>query len=262
MSNPLYDNLFGKYIGAKTSFIETSDGRIITHGGFVAMAARLANVFKSMGLKKGDRLAIQVEKSVTALCIYAACVQSGIVFLPLNTGYTANEIEYFIKDSGSKLLVCDDEKLSEISLKLQDIEIELLTLNEDETGTIVELAKKQKNIFETVKVNENDLAAFLYTSGTTGRSKGAMLTQDNLLSNAKTLVDYWQFNNKDTLLHALPIFHTHGLFVAINVCLISGSKIILVPRFNLDELIYNIPKATVLMGVPTFYTRLLSNDSI
>ena len=121
------------------------------------MAARLANVFKSMGLKKGDRIAIQVEKSVTALCIYAACVQSGIVFLPLNTGYTSNEIEYFIKDSGSKFLVCDEEKLSEISLKLQDIEIELLTLNEDETGTIVELAKKQKNIFETVKVNKNDL---------------------------------------------------------------------------------------------------------
>jgi len=151
MSNPLYDNLFGKYIGAKTSFIETSDGRIITHGGFVAMAARLANVFKSMGLKKGDRLAIQVEKSVTALCIYAACVQSGIVFLPLNTGYTANEIEYFIKDSGSKLLVCDDEKLSEISLKLQDIEIELLTLNENETGSIVELAKEQKIYFKQSK---------------------------------------------------------------------------------------------------------------
>ena len=261
MSNPLYDNLFGKYLDARTSFIETSDGNVITHGGFVAMAARLANVFKSMGLKKGDRIAIQVEKSVTALCIYAACVQSGIVFLPLNTGYTSNEIEYFIKDSGSKLLVCDDKKLSEISLKLQDIEIELLTLNEDETGSIVELAKEQKNIFETVEANEDDLAAFLYTSGTTGRSKGAMLTQNNLLSNAKTLVDYWQFNNKDTLLHALPIFHTHGLFVAINVCLIAGSKIILVPRFNSDELINNIPKATVLMGVPTFYTRLLSNDS-
>jgi len=100
MSNPLYDNLFGKYIGAKTSFIETSDGKVITHGGFVAMAARFANVFKSMGLKKGDRIAIQVEKSVKALCIYAACVQSGIIFLPLNTGYTANEIDYFIKDSG------------------------------------------------------------------------------------------------------------------------------------------------------------------
>ena len=108
---------------------------------------------------------------------------------------------------------------------------------------------------------KDDLAAFLYTSGTTGRSKGAMLTQNNLLSNAKTLVDYWQFNNKDTLLHALPIFHTHGLFVAINVCLISGSKIILMPRFNVDELIHNIPKATVLMGVPTFYTRLLSKDT-
>ena len=188
---------------------------------------------------------------MTALCIYAACVQSGIIFLPLNTGYTSNEIKYFIKDSGSKLLVCDDEKLSEIKITLQDTEIELLTLNEDETGSIVELAKEQKNKFETVKTTKNDLAAFLYTSGTTGRSKGAMLTQNNLLSNAKTLVDYWQFDNKDTLLHALPIFHTHGLFVAINVSLISGSKIILMPRFNVDELINNIPKATVLMGVPT-----------
>jgi malonyl-CoA/methylmalonyl-CoA synthetase len=261
MSNPLYDTLFGGYIGSDTPFIETIDGKITTHGNFVAIASRLANAFHALGLKKGDRVAIQAEKSVTSLCVYAACIQSGVIFLPLNTGYTTAEVGYFIDDSGAKLFICDEKKVDDMKPILEKFGVTLKTLNADGTGSITDLAKQQKNSFSPVDTNGDDLAAFLYTSGTTGKSKGAMLTQNNLLSNSKTLTKYWKFNDQDVLLHALPIFHTHGLFVAVNVSLMSGCKIILMPRFDVSQILDNMPKATVLMGVPTFYTRLLSETA-
>lgn len=257
MTNHLYDALFGKYLDAKTTFI-TTDDKIVTHGGFVAMASRVANAITSLGLTKGDRVAVQVEKTTEALCIYAACTQAGLVFLPLNTAYTAKEVSYFVEDSGAKLFVCDGTKESEMELVAKAAGAKLETLNMDGTGSLIELAKAQSNTFKTVDASPDDLAAFLYTSGTTGRSKGAMLTQDNLLSNAKTLVDFWQFTNKDILLHALPIFHTHGLFVAINVALISGTSIIMVPKFSAQDILEKFENATCMMGVPTFYTRLLA----
>lgn len=258
MSNHLYDALFEKYAGADTTFITTIEGRVITHGGFVAMAARMANAISNLGLKKGDRVAVQVEKSTEALCIYAACVQAGLVFLPLNTAYTASEVRYFVEDSGAKLFVCDGAKKTEMQIVADKAGAKLETLNIDGSGSLVELAKAQPNIFETTNVGPNELAAFLYTSGTTGRSKGAMLSQDNLLSNANTLVDYWMFSEKDVLLHALPIFHTHGLFVAINVALISGTSLIMMSKFNPHDVLDHIGDATCMMGVPTFYTRLLA----
>lgn len=258
MSNHLYDALFGKYSNAKSTFITTVEGRVITHGGFVAMAARIANAISSLGLQKGDRVAVQVEKSVEALCIYAACTQAGFVFLPLNTAYTSNEVSYFVEDSGARLFVCDSNKKENMEIVATKAGAKLETLNMNGTGSLVELAKTQANVFETVSTSPDDLAAFLYTSGTTGRSKGAMLSQDNLLSNAKTLVDYWQFSDKDVLLHALPIFHTHGLFVAINVALISGTSIIMMNKFSAPDVLENIGDATCMMGVPTFYTRLLA----
>ncbi len=261
MTNPLYDTLFGKYVDAKTTFIKTTDGKVITHGDFVAMAARLANALISLGLKKGDRVAVQVEKSVESLCIYAACAQAGLVFLPLNTAYTANEVSYFVEDSGAKIFVCDGRKEVALKAVAQKVGAKLETLNEDGSGTLTELAKTQASIFQTIETSGDDLAAFLYTSGTTGKSKGAMLTQNNLLSNAITLADYWQFTDSDVLLHALPIFHTHGLFVAINVALVSGATMIMMPKFNAQVVLDNIPNVTALMGVPTFYTRLLAEPS-
>jgi len=258
MTNPLYDTLFGKYSDAKTTFIKTTDGKIITHGGFMAMAARLANALTNLGLTKGDRVAVQVEKSVESICVYAACAQAGLVFLPLNTAYTANEVSYFVEDSGAKVFICDGCKEDALKPIAHRAGAKLETLNEDGSGSLVELAKMQANTFQTVETSGDDLAAFLYTSGTTGRSKGAMLTQNNLLSNAITLSGYWQFTDKDILLHALPIFHTHGLFVAINVSLVSGASMIMMPKFDAKTVLDNIPNATALMGVPTFYTRLLS----
>lgn len=261
MINPLYDTLFGKYADAETTFIKTTDGKVTTHGDFVAIAARLANAFTSIGLSKGDRVAVQVEKSVESLCIYAACAQAGLVFLPLNTAYTANEVSYFVEDSGAKVFVCDGQKEDVLKPIAQKAGAKLETLNADGSGSLIELAKTQANTFRTVETSDDDLAAFLYTSGTTGRSKGAMLTQNNLLSNAITLADYWKFSDNDVLLHALPIFHTHGLFVAINVALVSGASMVMMPKFDVQAVLDNIPNATALMGVPTFYTRLLSEPS-
>ncbi|MGB0848382.1 MAG: malonate--CoA ligase [Thiolinea sp.] len=259
MANVLFDGLFNRYSGQDSIFITTTDGTITTHGAFLAQAARYANALKASGLEQGDRVAMQVEKSVESIAVYAACVQSGLVFLPLNTAYTPDELSYFINDSGAGVFVCDGSKEAALTGIAQEAGALLMTLNADGSGSLSDLANTQSDQFATVDAKDEDLAALLYTSGTTGRSKGAMLTQHNLLSNAKVLAEHWQFSEQDVLLHALPIFHTHGLFVAINVSLVSGASMIMMPVFQLDTIIENIPQATSLMGVPTFYTRLLSD---
>lgn len=259
MTNPLYDTLFGRHIGKTTPFLHLPDGSTVTHDAFLGMAARYAHVFQDAGIKPGDRLAVQVEKSPQALAIYAACVQSGIVFLPLNIAYTAAEVSYFVEDSGAKMLICSSASQPSMAPLAQSAGARLATLDANGDGTLSTQANIMPADFPTVARKPDDLAAFLYTSGTTGRSKGAMLSQQNLLSNAETLVDFWQFTDQDVLLHALPIFHTHGLFVATNVTLIAGGSMIFMAKFNQDQVIENLPRATCMMGVPTFYTRLLDD---
>ncbi|NIZ63152.1 malonyl-CoA synthase [Sedimentitalea sp. CY04] len=259
MTNPLYDTLFGRYAGKATPFLRLPDGSTLTHDAFLIIAARYAHVFRDAGVAPGDRLAVQVEKSPQALAIYAACVQAGIVFLPLNTAYTASEVSYFVENSGAKLLVCDGGNMAALSPVAQSANAQLETLDANGSGSLATKAAAKPDSFPTVARSLDDLAAFLYTSGTTGRSKGAMLSQQNLLSNAETLVDYWKFTDSDVLLHALPIFHTHGLFVASNVTLLAGGSMIFMPKFDLDQVIGHLPQATTMMGVPTFYTRLLSD---
>ena len=254
MANPLYDALFGCHANNAETFLILPDGQEMSYRAFVAQAAGFAQAITDLGLVAGDRLAIQVEKSPQALALIAVCIQAGVVFLPLNTGYTVDELRYFIENSGAKLVVCDAAKSGQI----ETIGVPVATLNADGTGSLSEQAKDIDH-FETVARSGSDLAAFLYTSGTTGRSKGAMLSQDNLLSNAQTLVQEWRFDGSDVLLHGLPIFHTHGLFVATNVMLLVGGKMIFMPKFDLDQMIDLMPKATSLMGVPTFYTRLLGD---
>ena len=259
MANPLYDTLFGRHAGKSTPFLRLVDGRLITHGDFLGRAARFANALTGLGLKPGDRLAAQIDKSPDALALYAACAQAGLVFLPLNTAYTANETSYFIENSGAALFVCQGKRQTEMAAVAEAAGAQLQTLNSDGSGSLEALVEAQEDNFVTVSRNADDLAAFLYTSGTTGRSKGAMLTQANLLSNAQTLAETWRFTDKDVLLHALPIFHTHGLFVAINVTLAAGGSMVFMPTFDLDVLIANMGQATTMMGVPTFYTRLLDD---
>ncbi len=259
MANPLYDRLLASHAGKTTPFLYLQDGQEVTFDGFLKQAARFAHALTNAGLVPGDRLVAQVQKSPEALALYAACVQAGIVFLPLNTAYTVSELTYFIDDSGAAMIVADASSEAAIAPIAASLKAHFETLNADGTGSLPDQAKTMSATFPTVDRAADDLAALLYTSGTTGRSKGAMLTQTNLLSNADVLVDYWQFSADDVLLHALPIFHTHGLFVATNVMLAVGGSMIFLPKFDLDALIDSLPRATAMMGVPTFYTRLLDD---
>ena len=259
MANHLYDALFGIHLGKDTPFLILPDDRVITHAEFLAKAAQYAHQITAYGLVAGDRLAVQIGKSANALAVYAACVQAGVIFLPLNTAYTGAEVEYFIDNSGAKLVLCDGEKQADIAAICDRLHARLDIMNADGSGSFDDAARHHPTEFDMVDRAPNDLAAFLYTSGTTGRSKGAMLSHENLLSNSQVLVDHWRFGADDVLLHALPIFHTHGLFVATNVCLLAGCAMRFYAGFDRDLIIRDIPKATSLMGVPTFYTRLLDD---
>lgn len=259
MPNALYDALFEPHRGSDRPFLISPDGGAITYDDFIRTTARFANAIVSCGVKPGDRVAVQVPKSANALSLYAACVQSGAIFLPLNTAYTPSEVEYFVGNAEPKLVVCDPASKDALAAIVSAAGAELETLGADGGGSLTERAAGQDDSFTTVDRGPDDLAAFLYTSGTTGRSKGAMLTQDNLLSNAKSLVEAWRFTADDVLLHALPIFHTHGLFVACNTLALAGGSMIWLPGFQIDAVIANLPKATSMMGVPTFYTRLLDD---
>ncbi len=263
MANPLYDALFAIHENKQNSFIiDPLSGTSLSYGHFVKQTAQFANVISDAGLVPGDRLIAQVGKSVSALALYAGAVRSGVVYLPLNTAYTTTEVEYFLQDSGARLLVCDTVSEAGLTPICKDHNAAVSTLSTDgKTGTLIDLVNNASDSFKTVDRSADDLAALLYTSGTTGRSKGAMLTQNNLLSNAQALHKLWQFCDKDVLLHALPVFHTHGLFVATHVCLLAGAQLIFEPSFDTDRIIKLMPHATSFMGVPTFYTRLLDQKN-
>ncbi|MCA8883104.1 MAG: malonyl-CoA synthase [Rhodobacteraceae bacterium] len=258
MANHLYDALFGKHRGNTAPFLILPDGAQITYDAFLRQAAQFAHALGAAGIACGDRVAVQVDKCPEMIALFAACAQTGAIFLPLNTAYTAAEVAYFVENSGAKLFVCAPGRAEELADMATTCGARLETLGAGQ-GTFLALSDGQPEVFDTVARGPDDLAGFLYTSGTTGRSKGAMLTQDNLLSNARTLVDHWQFTDRDVLLHALPIFHTHGLFVATNVILLAGASMIFLPKLDADQLIAWMPKATSMMGVPTFYTRLLDD---
>jgi malonyl-CoA/methylmalonyl-CoA synthetase len=259
MNNPLYDKLFGVHSENDDTFLYLLDGQIITYRQFLAKTRKIANTFIEIGLQPGDCVAIQVKKSPEMLNIYAACAQAGLVFLPLNPSYTVDEVIYFIEDSEARLIICDEKNREALAVICQRLRLKIETLNSNSTGSIIDKASSSIENFNTVTRSKDDLAALLYTSGTTGKSKGAMLTQTNLLSNGNTLIGEWEFNKDDILLHALPLFHTHGLFVATNVVLAAGASMIFLPQFDLDNIIDELPKASAMMGVPTFYTRLLDD---
>ncbi len=262
MANILFDALFKPHRQSTKTFLILPDDSELSYGQFLEMAAQFAHVIRESGVAIGDRVAVQVAKSAEALAIYAACVQSGTVFLPLNTAYTASEVKYFVEDAGAKLVICDTKNETALKSICDDCKATQLTLNADSTGTLIDAAKTKSTSFDPVERGADDLAAFLYTSGTTGRSKGAMLSQDNLLSNAESLLNYWQFSDQDVLLHALPIFHTHGLFVASNVTLLAGASMIFLPALDMDQMFKFMPRSTTMMGVPTFYTRLLADKRL
>ena len=207
----------------------------------------LASLLQQKGIKKGDRLVVQVEKSAENLALYLASLRMGAVYVPLNTAYTDRELDYFIEDSEPTLFVGKDSRSDVVSL----------TLDEHGKGSLMDSIDDASVVPDVVDLDDSDLASILYTSGTTGRSKGAMLTHGNLHSNAVALIDCWGWRKDDVLLHALPIFHVHGLFIASHCALLNGTPMIFLPKFEVHEVFERLPDCTVLMGVPTFYTRLL-----
>ena len=257
MASYLFDQFLAKVPGPKSIFIRTSDGRIMSYGDLLALSARLAHVLVALGVKPGDRVAVQTEKSPEVIALYLACLRAGAVYLPLNTAYTKAELDYFIGDAEPALFVCAPGKEATVT------GVATATLGTDgAAGTLLERAKDMPPNFDDVVRGPDDLAAILYTSGTTGRSKGAMLSHANLASNAQALVKAWHFSPRDVLLHALPIYHIHGLFVATNVTLMAGAAMIFLPKLDLDEMFRLLPEASVMMGVPTFYTRLLADPRL
>ncbi|WP_119301359.1 malonate--CoA ligase [Dongia deserti] len=262
MTNHLFDQFRKQMPGASARFLELPDGAIVTYGDMLARSAHLANALAARGVRPGDRVAVQVEKCPGALMLYLACVRAGAIFLPLNTAYTLAELDYFFSDAEPQLVICDPGREGEISRIANKVGAAVDTLAGGGEGSLNEIANLSDPTFTDIDRGPDDLAAILYTSGTTGRSKGAMLSHENLASNARVLTDVWRFTAADVLLHALPIFHTHGLFVATNVTLVTGSAMLFLPRFDADEMLRLMPRATCMMGVPTFYARLLQHPRL
>ncbi len=262
MPNPLFDALFAPLTCRTTSLLILQDGNEISGANFAVMLARAANALRAVGVQPGDRVAVQIAKSPQALAVYGATTAIGAVFLPLNPAYTAGELDYFLSNATPLVFICDPTRADGLASIAATHGARMLTMDGAGCGTLPELMAQQPGSFSTTARASNDLAAILYTSGTTGRSKGAMLTHANLLSNAQTLARLWRFSEDDTLLHALPIFHTHGLFVASNIALLTGGKMIFLPSFDAETVLRLLPQATVMMGVPTFYTRLLDSPDL
>jgi len=259
------DNLYQLFASCfprdrSTVFMETMSGERFTYADVEAMSALYAGLLVDLGVEPGDRVAVQVEKSPEAVVLYLATLRVGGAFLPLNTAYTAAEMAYFLNDSRPRVVVCRPADEDRIAPLARDAgAAHTLTLDADGSGSFADRTAEATPVKQTVERSKRDLAAILYTSGTTGRSKGAMLTVENLWSNADTLCRAWGFTRNDVLLHALPIFHAHGLFVAINCVLVSGSRMLFLPKFEVGAVLAALPRCTVMMGVPTFYTRLLAS---
>ena len=243
--------------------VETDNGLGYSWRDLERATAMLANLLDSLQLPAGARIAVQVEKSVEAMLLYLATLRAGYVFLPLNTAYQSAEIEYFIGDAEPSVVVCSAGNfgwISKIAFKAGTQHV--FTLGDDRSGSLLDRAAHQSDRHEAAARSPDDLAAILYTSGTTGRSKGAMLTHGNLLSNARVLKDCWGWQRGDVLIHALPIFHVHGLFVALHGALLNGSKMIWLAKFDPRLVIAKMAEATVFMGVPTLYVRMLAEPSL
>ena len=263
MTNHLFELTRSRLPAFDKMLMETPEGRVVSYGAALDASGRIANLLVETGVKPGDRVAAQVEKSPEAILLYLACIRAGAVFLPLNTAYARAELEYFMGDAEPRVVVCDPARLADIESATAQLKaVTCFTLDAAGKGSLTDQASKAEPGFTDVARAPDDLAAILYTSGTTGRSKGAMLTHDNLASNALTLVDYWQFTETDVLLHALPVYHTHGLFVAVNTILLAGGSMLFLGKFDPDTLFRLLPRATTMMGVPTFYTRMLDDPRL
>jgi malonyl-CoA/methylmalonyl-CoA synthetase len=267
MSEPDNSNLYDEYRACAPAnpdavLLQTSDGTIYTYADAERESARVANYLVALGATPGDRVTVQVDKSPSVLWLYLGCLRAGLVYHPLNTAYKASELEYFLGNAQPRIVVCSQRSETLFSSLAGAAAVEhVLTLESDGSGSLPAGAASCSTDFETVTSEPDDMAALLYSSGTTGRPKGIMLSHGNLAINGKTLVDIWGFGGADRLLHVLPVFHVHGLFVAISCVLLSGASMRWLEKFDAPQVIGLLPECTVMMGVPTYYTRLLAEDS-
>ena len=262
MSANLFDLLLQRAPRGDKLAIDAGD-LSLTYAELYARAGRAARALVDCGVEPGDRVAAQIDKSPDAIALALACFKAGAALLPLNPAYTLAELEYFLADATPALTLCRPAALSSTRALAAKLGLKMVdSLGTRRDGSFAERIAAAADELPTVARRGDDLAAILYTSGTTGRSKGAMLTHDNLASNALALADLWRFTDDDVLIHALPVFHTHGLFVAVNVALAAGATMIFQPRFDADAVVAALPRATTLMGVPTFYTRLVDHPGL
>jgi malonyl-CoA/methylmalonyl-CoA synthetase len=244
-------------------FLRTPHGRDVSYAALRELSGRMAAALQKRGVRPGDRVAVQVEKSAEAVFLYVACLRMGAVFVPINVANTPNEVEYFLHDSRPRVAVIRPQDRAFIEPLARNAGADFVeTLGVDADGSLCEIAAQCADFEMPGEPDPHSIAAIIYTSGTTGRSKGAMLTRDNLASNAAVLVDAWRFSEKDVLLHTLPLFHIHGLFVAINTVLASASSLLLLPKFDAAQTLDHLSSASVYMGVPTHYTRLLQQQNL
>lgn len=257
----LYDLLAAEFPADRQSVcLEIPGGRDRPWGELEQGSARIANWLAARNMPPGSRVAATIDKSPEGLMLYLATLRAGHTFLPLNSAYRAAELEYFFGNAQPGVVVCSESQRPWVEPLAQRISAHVATLNDDGSGSLVVEAAGQPEEFATVDVRDDALASILYTSGTTGRSKGAMLSHGNLASNALVLRDYWDWRRDDVLLHALPIYHIHGLFVAVNGALLAGARMVWLPKFDAAEVVQCLPRCTLMMGVPTFYVRLLAED--
>ncbi len=243
--------------------LETDRGRAVTYQEIEEQSGRIAALLGKLAVMPGERVTVQVDKSPEALFLYLACLRAGVIYMPLNSGYTAAELDYFLSDARPALVVATPKAVDEIRMLAAKAGCQtVLTLGADGHGTLTEQAQTLAPRSDVAATGPDDVAAMLYTSGTTGRSKGALLTHHSLLSNAETLVEAWGFTEQDVLLHTLPIFHVHGLFVAFGCALLSRAKMLFHPTFDAGLALSAMGRATVFMGVPTYYTRLLASPEL
>ncbi|NQX88533.1 MAG: AMP-binding protein [Halioglobus sp.] len=258
----LYTTYRSRFPDPARCLLTTPDGIAYTYADAERESARIANALMALGLARGDRVSVQVDKSPQALWLFLGTIRAGLVFHPLNTAYTEKELRYFLQDAGSAVLVCDSRRADALSTLCAALGTShVFTLDADGTGSLTERLAGVSATCVTAATAPEDTAALVYSSGTTGKPKGIMLSHDNLVANVTTLVDQWGFTGKDCLLHALPIFHVHGLFVAIGCVLMSGSAMRWLRGFAVDAVLAALPHSTVMMGVPTYYARLLGNPA-
>lgn len=258
----LYQRMVDAAAGHESAVVVETPGRgAWTNDELHAAVGRCGSVLLAAGVRPGDRVTVQVEKSFENLVLYLAVLRIGAVYMPLNTAYTEAELEYFVGDAEPRVLVCDPQRHAELTELGERMGLSaVFTLDSNGSGTLSDAIGESESVADVCARESDDLAAIVYTSGTTGRSKGAMLSHGNLYANASTLREIWGWQADDVLLHALPIYHVHGLFVALHCALLQPSKVLLLPRFDLDAVLEAMPNSTVMMGVPTFYVRLLADE--